>query len=129
MKNKIKLLVIGLGLAGIILLIIYKSSGQNHTYEYTEEYVQMKELPQLLSFFYYTADEWEEKLREEEFGEVVTADTITWILEQTSSKEYITYYTEEEASKRPLLPFLKYTNSCWIYWMKKIVSDVWMRLF
>lgn len=105
MKNKIKLLVIGLGLAGIILLIIYKSSGQNHTYEYTEEYVQMKELPQLLSFFYYTADEWEEKLREEEFGEVVTADTITWILEQTSSKEYITYYTEEEASKRPLLPF------------------------
>lgn len=106
MKNRIKLFVIGLGLAGIILLILYKSSGQNKTYEYTEEYVQTKELPALLSFYYYTAQEWEEKLREEDFGETVTSDTIEWILEQTSSKEYITYHAKETESEDSILSFL-----------------------
>lgn len=105
MKNKLKMLVIGLGLAGMILFILYKSSGQNKTYEYTEEYVQTKELPALLSFYFYTAEEWEERIQEEEFGEVVTTDTIEWILEQTSSKEYITYETEEISTESSFLPF------------------------
>ena len=105
LKNKIKLLVIGLGLAGIIFLILYKSSGQNKTYEYTEEYVQIKELPALLDFYYYTAEEWEEKLKEEEFGSVVTTDTIAWILEQTSSAEYITYNTEELSAENSFPSF------------------------
>ena len=104
-KNKIKLLVIGLGLACIILLVLYKSSGQDKTYEYTEEYVQIKELPTLLDFYYYTAEEWEEKLQEENFGEVVTADTIAWILEQTSSTDYITYNTEEISTEKGFLSF------------------------
>ncbi len=105
MKNKIKLLVIGAGLAGLILLILYKNSQQNKTYEYTEEYIQIKELPTLLDFYYYTAEEWEEKLKEEVSGEIVTTDTIAWILEQTSSAEYITYETEEMSTEHSFLSF------------------------
>lgn len=123
MKNKIKLLIIGLGLAAILLLVIYKSSGRNPAYTYTEEYVQIKELPSLLSFYYYTADEWEEKLREEDFGGVVTADTISWILEQTSSKEYLAYQEEEETSEQPLLPFFSGRK-------KKVLSrEEWNQLY
>ncbi len=104
-KNTIKLLVIGFGLAGIMFLVIYGGSGKRRTYTYSNEYVQLQELPALLDFYYYTAEEWKEKLKEEDFGETVTQETLDWILEQTSSKEYITYGTEEVSTERSFFSF------------------------
>lgn len=91
MKNKTKLLIAGFGIAALLFLIFYNIPKQEIVYEYSESYVQTKELPAMLDFYYYTDKEWEKKLSEQEFGEVVTKETVAWILEQTSTTEYITY--------------------------------------
>ena len=73
-KNLYKLLFIILAAAGLLWLILY-GPGQMRdidTYEYSEDYVQTKELPGMLEFCYFSADEWEEKMAEEEFGQIVT---------------------------------------------------------
>ncbi len=98
-KIKTKLFITVLGLAGLFFIIFFSASGDEKTYEYSEEYVQTKELPAMLSFYYYTKDEWKEKMEEAEMGEVVTTDTIAWILDQTSSAEYITYDTQEDTER------------------------------
>ncbi len=93
MKNKIKMYIAGIGLIGICCLILYHGIGtkQKETYDYSDDYVQIKELAAMLDFYYYTSEEWAEKLKEEDFGEIVTPDTIGWILAQTGSTKYISY--------------------------------------
>ena len=102
MKNKIKMYIAGIGLIGICCLILYHGIGtkQKETYDYSDDYVQIKELAAMLDFYYYTSEEWAEKLKEEDFGEIVTPDTIGWILAQTGSTKYI--------------------NSCWTCLMKNL---------
>lgn len=104
-KRKTKILIAGVGLAALLYLLFYRSPEEEVIYEYSEDYVQLKEIPSMLSFYYYTEKEWEEKLAEEEFGEIVTPDVVNWILEQTSSKKYITYETEETEEGHSILPF------------------------
>lgn len=95
LKNVIKLLFVGLCLTGAIVFLM-QSPKKTEEYRYCEEYVQLKELPALLDFYFYTEQEWEELLEEEGFGEVVTYDTVAWILEQTGSSNYIFYEENEE---------------------------------
>ena len=92
-KNKMKLYIAGLGMIGICCLILYHGirTKQEETYEYSDDYVQIKELGGMLDFYYFTKEEWEEKLKEEDFDEIVTPKTIRWILEQTGSTKYISY--------------------------------------
>lgn len=100
MKNKIKMYIAGLGLIGICCLVLYHGIGtkQKVTYEYSDDYVQIKELSAMLDFYYYTSEEWAEKLKEEDFGEIVTPDTIGWILAQTGSTKYISYDSSSKKS-------------------------------
>lgn len=98
MKNLYKLLFIILAAAGLLWLILY-GPGQMRdadTYEYSEDYVQTKELPGMLEFCYFSADEWEEKMAEEEFGQIVTPELVEWVLEQTGTAEYIAYDVKEQ---------------------------------
>jgi len=106
-NNRAKIIVTGFGLAVLLCLFLYNGleSRQEASYEYSEEYVQIKEIPAMLSFYYYTEKEWKEKLAEEDFGEVVTSETVKWILEQTGSTEYITYDTEEASDGNSVWPF------------------------
>ncbi len=89
-KTVIKLLFAGLSLMGIFYFILH-SPKQIETYQYCEEYVQIKELPALLDFYFYSEKEWEKMLTEQEFGGILTSDGIEWILEQTGSSDYIAY--------------------------------------
>ena len=90
MKNIMKLLIIVVCLAGVVFLV-WNDTKQTVEYGYSDDYVQIKELPDLLDFCYYSKQEWEDLLAKEDFGEVVTADTVLWILEQTGSSGYIDY--------------------------------------
>lgn len=66
-----KQLIIVVCFAGVVF-----SSGdtkQTVEYGYSDDYVQIKELPDLLDFCYYSKKEWEDLLTEQDFGEVVTA--------------------------------------------------------
>ena len=101
-KKRLKLFIVGLGIVGLVCFLVFrgKEEVQEKEYEYSMDYVQIGELPELLEFYYYTAEEWKEKLDEEDFGEIVTYDTVAWILAQTGSTEYITYDTEEKTVSR-----------------------------
>lgn len=105
MKKKTKLWIAALGLLGLCLLIFYPRQEEKPHYEYSEDYVQIKELPSMLDFYYYTKKEWEEKLAEEDFGELVTPRVIDWILEQTSSKSYVTYDEGEKEAEDGFFSF------------------------
>ena len=102
MKNRIKLWLVGIGII-FIAFILFLGQGreeQKEEYRYTEEYVQIKELPVLLDFYYFSKEEWEEKFREQEFGEIVTPVVVEWICEQTGSTEYITFDKESNKINR-----------------------------
>lgn len=105
MKRRTKLLIAGIGMAALLFLIFYRKPEEAAIYEYSEDYVQLKEIPSMLSFYYYTEQEWKEKLAEEEFGEIVTPDVIRWILKQTSSEKYIAYEAEETETEHTILSF------------------------
>ena len=60
MKNKAKIILILLGILGIIFLMASRGGKRQEEYGYSEDYVQMKEIPAMLSFYYYTEKEWEE---------------------------------------------------------------------
>ncbi len=100
MKGKIKLYIAVIGLVGICCLVLYQGIGtkQEESYEYSDDYVQVKELPAMLDFYYFTKEEWEEKIKEEDFGAIVTPEAVAWILKQTGSEKYITY--DAKAKKR-----------------------------
>ncbi|MCI8634831.1 MAG: SpoIID/LytB domain-containing protein [Eubacterium sp.] len=99
MKNQIKLWLVGIGIIfiGFILFLGQGREEKKEEYRYTEEYVQIKELPVLLDFYYFSREEWEEKFREQDFGEIVTPVVVEWICAQTGSTEYITF--EKESNK------------------------------
>ena len=67
MKGKIKLYIAVIGLVGICCLVLYQGIGtkQEESYEYSDDYVQVKELPAMLDFYYFTKEEWDSKTREE----------------------------------------------------------------
>lgn len=90
-----KLLFVGIGI-GCLFLALFYSRKNTMTYQYCEDYVMMKEIPSMLGFYYYTSEEWAEKLAEEDFGEVLTWKAVNWILEQTGSTSYITYKAGNE---------------------------------
>lgn len=90
-----KLVLAGAGIICLVL-IFYYSNKQVETYQYCEDYVMMKEIPPMLDFYFYSADEWEEMLNEQKFGEVLTKGAVQWILEQTGSDAYITYDAKKE---------------------------------
>ncbi len=93
MKNRMKLCLVGIGTICLVCFFLF-GPGQTGTksvdkYEYSEKYVQIKELYGLLDFYYYTSKEWEEKIKEQDFGEILTPKAVAWVLEQTGSTEYI----------------------------------------
>ena len=96
MNNIMKLLIIVVCFAGVVFFV-WNDTKQTVEYGYSDDYVQIKELPDLLDFCYYSKKEWEDLLTEQDFGEVVTADTVLWILEQTGSSGYIDYEKGNEA--------------------------------
>lgn len=112
MKKKIKLYIAVLGLAGLIILAAYScfEDKQEEYYEYSQDYVQVKELPAMLDFYYYTSEEWKEKLAEEKFGEVVTNEVVQWILEQTGSANYINLDTASDTETSDGSSFLPFGN-------------------
>ena len=86
-QNQKKLFIIGIGIICIGFFLYFEKHpaigrGEKE-YGYTDEYVQIKELPPLLDFYYYSGEEWEEKIAEQEFGEIVTPSVVSWILYQT----------------------------------------------
>lgn len=91
-------------MAGILVLfcisLFFHSQNKIETYQYCEEYVQMRELPFLLDFYFYDSKEWAEKIEKEAFGEVLTREALDWILEQTGTAEYITFETENNVITR-----------------------------
>ncbi|NBI84875.1 SpoIID/LytB domain-containing protein [Lachnospiraceae bacterium] len=103
-QNKKKLFIIGLGIICIIFFLYYKErpgiGRAGKEYKYTDEYVQIKELPPLLDFYYYSREEWEEKIAEQEFGDTVTPAVVSWILEQTGSAQYISYDAADNSIDR-----------------------------
>lgn len=96
MKNKVKLCIVALGMAVVLCLVLYGGPKEKETYTYSEAYVQVKELPALLDFYYFTKQEWEEKLKEAEMDGILTPEGVAWILEQTGSASYITYDAKEK---------------------------------
>ncbi len=104
MKNQTKLWLIGIGIICIGLFLLFGpgtgKDRQKEEYRYAEEYVQVKELPALLDFYYYSREEWEEKIKEQEFGEIVTPEMVGWILEQTGSTEYISLDADADTIDR-----------------------------
>lgn len=79
-------------LLGLCLFGMIKNSQKTaESYTYSDEYVMTKELPVLFDFCFFSEKEWEKKLDEQNFGEVVTWDMLDWLLEQTGSKQYISY--------------------------------------
>lgn len=100
MKNRMKLCLVGIGTICLVCFFLF-GPGQTGTksvdkYEYSEKYVQIKELYGLLDFYYYTSKEWEEKIKEQDFGEILTPKAVAWVLEQTGSTEYISYDEKEK---------------------------------
>lgn len=108
-KKRAKWYIAVLGLAALAVLAAYGGFEKKpeERYEYSQDYVQVSELPAMLEFFYYTRQEWEEKLAEEKFGPVVTDEVVRWIFEQTSSTEYLEPDTEEASSGHSFFPFGK----------------------
>ena len=104
MKNQTKLWLIGIGIICIGLFLLFGpgtgGDGRKEEYGYAEEYVQVKELPALLDFYYFTREEWEEKIKEQEFGEIVTPEMVAWICQQTGSTEYISLDEDAAAIDR-----------------------------
>ena len=90
MNNIMKLLIIVVCFAGVVFFV-WNDTKQTVEYGYSDDYVQIKELPDLLDFCYYSKKEWEDLLTEQDFGEVL------WILEQTGSSGYIDYEKGNEA--------------------------------
>lgn len=64
---------------------------QAETYQHSEDYVQMKEIPALLDFCYYSKEEWEKKIAKEGFQQIATTEAIRWILQQTGTLEHIDF--------------------------------------
>lgn len=85
-----KLLLIAAGIACLTAIYLY-SCRNTKTYQYSEDYVMIQEIPSMLGFYYYTPKDWEAKMKEENFGEVLTWDAVEWILRQTGTTSYITY--------------------------------------
>ncbi len=80
--------------AGIVflllaLLVVIKSREDTEEYEYCQEYVMTEELPELMSFCYFSSSEWQDKIEEEEFGGVVTLEMLKWLTAQTGTGEYV----------------------------------------
>ena len=97
-KNIFKVILIillGACLAGIIKNSQNTPNEQN-SYEYCEEYVRTQELPILLEVCYFSEKEWEDKLKEQNFGEIVTWEIVDWLAKQTGIHQYITYEAKEE---------------------------------
>lgn len=81
--------MIGAAITGLIWLVLHSNS-QVQTYRYCEEYVQIKEIPSMMDFYFYSDKEWEEKIAAEDFGEVLNGKALKWILEETGTGAHIT---------------------------------------
>lgn len=79
------ILILGL----LVFLLVMKNREDNRSYEYCEEYVMTEEVPFFMKFCYYSKEEWQDMIEEEEFGGAVTIGMLKWLREQTGTAEYV----------------------------------------
>lgn len=96
LKNKAKIILILLGILGIIFLMASRGGKRQEEYGYSEDYVQMKEIPAMLSFYYYTEKEWEETFGGEDFGELLNVRALDFLLSKAGCEEYVSYEVEDK---------------------------------
>lgn len=88
--KKLGMMMIVVAVLGVIAFcLIIKNQKNAKTYQFSEEYVMTEELPSLMSFCYYSQEEWKEKIEEEKFGGVVTIKVCQWLARETGTTEYV----------------------------------------